>query len=178
MAKFSRRQKLNKDKNQELLTDLCEAIAITRSSTEAAELLTDLLGKQELEMISKRLRIAEMLLEDFGYKDIQRELQTSAPTISRVQAWLQNAGDGYRKIIEKTKSRRDSRGENSKPLKLRGMKKKYPLYFLALIMLEYWVKNSTRKEKIEMGKILSKVNEKSKVYKELELLLKQSSKQV
>lgn len=174
MAKFSRIRKLTKEKIQEMLTDLCEAIAITSNSREAAELLTDLFGKQELEMISKRLRIAEMLLENYSYADIQTELQTSAPTIARVQVWLQNAGDGYRRIIEKTKSRRKNRDENQKPFQLRGMKKKYPMHYWPQIMLEYWIKNSTKKEKLEMGRILSKINEKESVYKELETLLKES----
>jgi TrpR-related protein YerC/YecD len=171
MAKFPRIPKLSKEKTQELLTDFCEAIAMTKSSTEAAELLTDLLGKQELEMISKRLRIAELLMENNNYTKIQDELKTSPSTIARVQVWLQNAGEGYRKIIERTKSARKIRDKNEQPLRLRGIKKKYPIYFWPQIMLESWVKNSTQKQRTEMQKILSKVTSKTEVYKELELLL-------
>ena len=171
MAKFSRKQKLGKEKVQEMLTDLCEAIALTKTSSEAAELLTDLLGKQELEMLSKRLRIAELLLDDYLYSDIQLELQTSAPTIARVQAWLQNAGEGYRNIINKTKNNRKVRNKREEPVKLRGIKKKYPMYYWPQIMLEYWVKNSSQKQKVEMTKILAKVNEKMEVYKDLQKLL-------
>lgn len=173
MAKFSRIPKLSKEKVHDLLTDFCEAIAVTKNTTEAAELLTDLLGPQELEMISKRLRIAELLMENKIYQDIQDELKTSSTTISRVQAWLQNSGEGYRKIIERTKSARKIRDKNEQPMRLRGIKKKYPIYFWPQIMLESWVKNSTQKQRAEMQKILLKVNQKTEVYHQLELLLKQ-----
>ena len=174
MAKFLRIHKLNKEKVHELLTDFCEAIAATKNTTEAAELLTDLLGPQELEMISKRLRIAELLMENKNYQDIQDELKTSSGTVARVQAWLQNSGEGYRKIIERTKSARKIRDKNEQPMHLRGIKKKYPIYFWPQIMLESWVKSSTQKQRAEMQKVLSKVNEKTNVYKQLELLLRQT----
>ncbi len=152
--------------------DLCQAIALTADKREAAELLTDLLGKQELEMIAKRLRIAELLLENLTYEDIKTELKVSFGTIARVQTWLQSAGEGYRKIIDKTKSKRGSREENERPVNLRGIKKKYPMYFWPQIMFKYWVQNSSVKEKQDMQKILAKVGAKTEAYRELESLLK------
>jgi hypothetical protein len=59
-------------------------------------------------------------------------------------------------------------------MRLKGIKKKYPIYFWPQIMLESWVKNSTQKQRIEMQRILSKVNQKTEAYRQLELLLKQS----
>ena len=172
MAKFSRTSKLNGQIIQGLIVDLCQAIALTRDKREAAELLTDLLGRQELEMIAKRLRIAELLLENLTYEDIKAELKVSFGTIARVQLWLQSAGEGYRKIIDKTKSKRQNREENEKQVNLRGIKKKYPMYYWPQIMFKYWVQNSTAKEKSEMQKILAKVGAKTEMYRELENLLK------
>lgn len=172
MAKFSRVPKLSKQKVEELIVDLCEAMAVTSDKREAAELLTDLLGKQELEMIAKRLRIAELLLENYTYVKIKSELKVSFGTVARVQAWLQSAGEGYRKIIDKTKQKRKVRIDNEQPITIRGIKKKYSLYFWPQILLEHWVKNSTLKEKQDMRKILSKVGAKTKMYRELEQLLK------
>src|SRR3990167_1666437 len=120
MAKFPRNPKLTKSQTQELIVDLCEAIALTGSSNEAAELLTDLLGKQELEMIAKRLRIAELLLEERTYEEIREALKTSGSTIARVQVWLQQSGEGYRKIIERTKGKRKRRKENETPPNVSG----------------------------------------------------------
>ncbi len=172
MAKFPRKPKLDKAQTQELIIDLCQAIAATKNRSEAAQLLTDLLGKQELEMLAKRLKIAELLLQEYTYEQIRKALKVSQSTIARVQAWLQNSGDGYRLIVERTKSSNQSRFENEKPFKLSGMKKKYPLYYWPQIVLEYWIKNSSRKDKEQMQKLLDKINDKPKIYKELESLLR------
>jgi len=171
MAKFARKSKLDKRQVQDIIIDLCEAIASTKNSQEAAQLLTDLLGKQELEMLARRLKVAELLLEEFTYQDIQKALKMGKSTIARVQAWLQNSGEGYRLVIERTQGSKKNRWENEKPFSLRGMKKKYPLYFWPQLALEYWIKNSSKKHKNEMLRILSKIEEKPSLYKELELLL-------
>ncbi len=172
MAKFSRIPKLSKESTEGLIVDLCEAIALTNSKSEAAELLTDLLGKQELEMIAKRLRVAELLLDNYTYQDIFKEIHVSPNTVARVQAWLRQSGDGYRKIIEKTKSKRKNRENNEKPFKLSGMKKKYPMYYWPQIMLEHWIKSSSQKDKQEMRRVLLKLQNKAGMYKELDSLLK------
>jgi TrpR-related protein YerC/YecD len=171
MAKFQRYPKLDGKKIEEMIVDLCQAIALTRDKKEAAELLTDLLGKQELEMIAKRLRIAELLLENSTYDQINKELKVSFGTIARVQSWLQSAGEGYRAIINKTKSKRESREEGERPVNLRGIKKKYPVYFWPQIMFKYWVQNASIKEKQDMRNILAKVGAKTEMYRELENLL-------
>lgn len=171
MAKFPRTPKLSHKYTQELIVDLCEAIASTGTSGEAAELLTDLLGKQELEMIAKRLRIAEYLLENKTYDEIKDRLKTSGATIARVQIWLHQAGEGYRRIIEKTKRKRNVRLENERPIQIRGMKKRYPMYYWPQIMLEFWIKNASKKQKDDMYKILAKLNKKSFEYRKLEFLL-------
>lgn len=176
MAKYPRKPKLDKRQAQDLVIDLCEAIAATKNSQEAAQLLTDLLGKQELDMLARRLKVADLLLQDFTYLQIQRLLKMSRTTIARVQTWLQNAGEGYRLAIERTRGRSQKRWENEKPFKLSGIKKKYPMYYWPQIMLEYWAANSSQKHKQQMLTLLEKINEKPKVYKELELLLRQSKK--
>ena len=171
MAKFARFPKLSKEKSQDMVIDLCEAIAATRNSREAADLLTDILGKQELEMVAKRLRVAELLLDGCKYEEITDELKVSPGTIARVQIWLQNSGEGYRLIIERTKSKSKSRETNDQPVRLSAIKKKYPGYFWPQIMLDYWIKNSSAKQKREMQAILSKVDAKTQAYKELQNLL-------
>lgn len=174
MAKFPRQPKLDKETTQEIITDLCEAVAQAKNPAEAAELLTDLLGRQELEMVARRLRVADMLLDDLTYDDIRKELKISTTTIARVQVWLHESGEGYRKIIERTKAIRKSRQKNLKMFQPSGLKKKYPIYFWPQIMLDHWLKNSTKKQKSDMLQILSKVNDKGKVFMELQKQLRKS----
>jgi TrpR-related protein YerC/YecD len=173
MAKFPRNPKLNKDKIQEIITDLCQAVALTGNSAEAAELLTDLLGRQELEMIARRFRVAEMLLDNLTYEDISKELKISPATIARVQVWLHESGSGYRKLIERVKKIRKSRDKSDKPYKLTGIKKKYPLYYWPQLIFDYWAENSTQKQKQEMMAIMTKLNNKGAAFKELETLFRQ-----
>ncbi len=176
MAKFPRKPKLDKRQTQELIIDLCEAIAATKSSQEAAQLLTDLLGKQELEMLARRLKVAELLLKEYRYEDIQKVLKISKTTIARVQTWLQNSGEGYRTAVGRVKAKRPENPSTEEKFSIISMKKKYPLYYWPQIALEYWMKNSSRKHKEQMLNLLAKIDEKPKVYKELELLLIQNKK--
>ncbi len=174
MAKFPRRQKLHRDKIQEIVADLCSAVAFAKTPSEAAELLTDLLGRQEFEMIARRLRVAEMLLDDLTYDDIRRDLKISTTTIARVQVWLYQSGEGYRKIIERIKKVRKNRLRNKQAFKPTGIKRKYPLYYWPQIILNYWASSSTKDQREGMLKILAKVNNKSKAFKDLEIQLKQN----
>lgn len=172
MAKFPRHPKLSRAETEVIIMDLCEAIASTKDSKEAAQLLTDLLGHQELEMIARRLKIAELLLEEQTYENISKILKVSTTTIARVHTWLQEAGEGYRTVIERTKSRRRDLHKSDRPMKLSSIKRKYPLYFWPQIMLEEWLKHSTKKHKQEMRAVLNKLGAKRYLYKELDLLLR------
>lgn len=176
MAKFPRKPKLDKAQTQELVIDFCEAIAATKNSEEAAQLLTDLLGKQELEMLARRLKVAEMLLNDYRYEDIHNFLKISPATIARVQIWLQNSGEGYRLAVERTKKSKQARKQNYNPLSFTAMRRKYPGYFWPQLALEYWVKNASRKHKEQMQRLLAKIDKKHLVYKELETMLRQNNK--
>lgn len=172
MAKFPRHAKLDKGRTREIITDLCEAMAQTKTAAEAAEVLTDLLGRQELEMVARRLRVAELLLDDLTYQDISKDLKISAATIARVQAWLSEAGEGYRKIVKRIKGIRGSRRENARPFQPSGFKKKYPLYFWPQLVFDYWIKSSTQKQKKAMLEILSRTNDKNRLFRELTAQLK------
>ncbi len=175
MAKFPRKPKLNKAQTQDLIIDFCEAIAATKNGSESAQLLTDLLGKQELEMLARRLKVAEMLLDDNTYEQIGKALKISKTTIARVQSWLQNSGEGYRLVIERTKKNRPSSSQPTDPLSFSRLKRKYPLYFWPQLAMEYWANNSSKKHKEQMQKLLSKIEDKPKMYKDLEIILRQNN---
>ena len=171
MAKFSLKAKLNYKETQEMVMGLCAAIAATNNTREAAQLLTDLLGKQEMEMLAKRLKIAELLLEGETYRAIREALRVSEPTIARVNHWTQQSGEGYRLVLERTRQKRKNLSEAEKPVRLSALKRKYPMYFWPQIMLEHWVKSSTQKEKRQMKEVLEKLGAKRKLYSELDKLL-------
>jgi len=171
MSKYSLKSKLPHKENQQMIMDLCVAISSIHNTREAALLLSDLLGQQELEMIAKRLKIAELLLSDNTYQSIRKTLKVSDPTIARVHTWLQESGQGYRLTLSRTKSKIKSIKEANKPIKLSAIKRKYPMYFWPGILLEEWIKAATIKEKKQMQEVLEKLGDKRKMYRELDQLL-------
>lgn len=175
MAKYPRKPKLSKAQTQDLIIDFCEAMAATKNGTESAQLLTDLLGKQELEMLARRLKVAELLLDDNTYEQIEKALKISKTTIARVQTWLQNSGEGYRLIIERTKKNRPMLNSSPAPFTFAALKRKYPAYFWPQVALEYWANNSSKKHRDQMQKLLAKIQDKPKIYKDLEILLRQTN---
>src|SRR3989338_11708090 len=140
MTKFSPQARLPLKKTEEIVMGLCAAIASMNSTREAAQLLVDLLGKQEMEMLAKRLKVAELLLNGETYQNIREALKVSEPTIARVNHWTQQSGEGYRLVLERTRQKRKNLGEAEKPVRLSALKRKYPMYFWPQIMLEHWAK--------------------------------------
>ena len=108
MAKFPRISKLSKKEREELLLEFCEALVAIKNLKEAASFITDLLGKQEIEMLAKRLKIAKLLLEGNKYGEISDELKVSFGTIARINLWLKTSGEGYRLITKRTGRRKES----------------------------------------------------------------------
>lgn len=171
MVKFTKQSKLSTQEIQTMIMDLCTGIATLKNSKEAAQLLTDLLGKQELEMIAKRLKIAELLLKGDTYEEINRIIKVSYATIARVQLWLRESGEGYRLAVSRTKSNREKIRSADEPVKLSYLKRKYPMYYWPQIVLEYWIKNSSKREKSQMKNILDRLGEKQGLTKQLNRLL-------
>lgn len=171
MVKFLKEPRLRPKEIQAMVMDLCAAIASVHNTKEAAQLLTDLLGKQELEMIAKRLKIAELLLDGETYQSINQSLKASFATIARVQVWLRESGEGYRFAVERTKFKRESLRDADEPIRLSALKRKYPGYFWPQILLEHWVKHANQKEKRRMKEVLEKLGDKRNLYKELDHLL-------
>ena len=72
----------------------------TKSSDEVIDFLNDLLTPVEKTVLSKRVAVAFMLIEDkYTYEQISRTLKVSYGTIARVHGILGLQGKGYRKTI-------------------------------------------------------------------------------
>lgn len=175
MAKFYPSKLTNKEK-QELFVQLCRVLTETNNINEAAELLRDLLTEQEVEMVSKRLKIADLLIEGFTYQRIKQFLKVSDPTIARVHEWLKVAGEGFRSAKEKLKKYKKSNTERIEdaydPFSLRNLKRKYPMYYWPQIVLEEIIKNSNKKQKEKIKAVLNQMKDKTQLYKELNRLLR------
>ena len=168
MAKFSNIRRLSKQEQQELFIDFAKALSILRSSVEAAQFIKDLLSESEALMLARRLKIANLLSEDFTYAQIRKVMKVSDPTIAKVQTWLRLYGEGYRIVIKRTKSSSSKANRET----WINLKRKYPMYYWPELLLKEIIKSANQREKQRLLGVLDDLKEKTKLSKELEQLLK------
>lgn len=178
MSKFEKKHRLAKEEQQKLLLELCHALVVVKKLEEAANLLIDLFSKQEIEMIAKRLKIAKLLVKEKTYDQVCGELKVSPQTVARVSGWLDQAGAGYRLIIERDK---EMAVPKWKPLKgnWNSLKRKYPLYYWPQILLEEIVRgtnNRQRQKLLSTLKVLKKSGQKYEVFRQIENILQDERK--
>src|SRR5258706_4511321 len=119
------KSRLTKAERENLLIDLVNSLTITRSLNDVVLFLQDLLTKSEIEMLSKRLRIAKLLLSGMTYDEIADSLHTSLATVAKISAWLSERGDGFRNIIQKLPEPKEHEMLTG-PLDWDNLKGKYP----------------------------------------------------
>ncbi len=176
MAKFHYPSKLTKKEQEELLMDLCDVMSSLHDSKEAAQFLKDLLSPQEAEMLAKRVKVAELLLNGFSYQEIKQYLKVSEGTIARISEWLKFTGDGYRLVAERLREKRKSRPKPEDPLNpkagIKGVMKKYPAMFWPELLIMDLIDNAKVKNKKRILEILDELRLKPHLYKTIEKELK------
>lgn len=80
---------------------LLRAILSLETKEEAKRFLRDLCTEGEIEEFAKRLKTAEMLMDNVPYSTIEKETGFSSTTVARVSKWLNSGEGGYKKIITK-----------------------------------------------------------------------------
>lgn len=80
---------------------LCRAVAALEGEREARAFLRDLLTETELLEFGRRWRAAQMLNEDYSYREIEAATGLSSTTIARISKWLQSGAGGYRLMLGK-----------------------------------------------------------------------------
>lgn len=89
-----------KHKNKQL-EQLYRAILSLESAEQCAAFFDDICTIQELESISQRLEVANLLHQGKNYVDINKLTGASTATICRVSKCLSYGEGGYRSVIEK-----------------------------------------------------------------------------
>lgn len=175
MAKYTKYQALPSDKKQQVLLELCYALAMTRDLPDMAKLLGDLLSEQEIQMIAKRLQIAKLLLQEKIYNEICEEIKVSPPTVARVNLWLQQAGEGFRMIMKKGLGKKNTKIPAWKPPSTAGqgwdswahIKRRYPLYFWPQLLLEEIIRTANNRQRRRLLETLSTLRKSGKGKKEV-----------
>ena len=80
---------------------LFKAILSLRTVEECYDFFEDLCTISEIQEMSKRLNVAQMLMKNVVYTDIVEQSGLSTATISRVNRCLKYGSDGYSTIIKR-----------------------------------------------------------------------------
>jgi len=155
--------KLTPTKRKKLILNLCRSLVVLKSSLEVADALTDLLTPKEIETISKRLMIAELLVKGRGYEHIREELKVGYSTIARVNDWLNLSGKGYKIMMtRKMKINEDDEEEIHDPYSWKNYKRRHSLYFWPGLLLEELLNKSNKKEREKIMEVLETMEVKRK----------------
>jgi len=163
--------KLSKAQKEELISDLVHALVQTKSIEEVILFLQDLITKKEMEILSRRLRVAKLLIDQMTYDQITDDLHVSHATIAKIGAWLAEKGDGFRTIIAKLPKEKNTK-DVEKMFNWNQFKRRYSLYFWPELLLQEIVKNANQKQKDKIKDVLDTLEEKSELHRRIEKLLR------
>lgn len=79
---------------------LFEVILKLETIEECDNFFTDLFTPKELLAFAQRLKSANLLLENYTYEEVIKNVNISSATLSRVSRCVQE-GNGYKKILKK-----------------------------------------------------------------------------
>ncbi|MBE7023277.1 MAG: TrpR-like protein YerC/YecD [Clostridia bacterium] len=80
---------------------LVKAVLKLETEEECFSFFEDICTIKEIQDMSQRLQVAEMLNQNKSYTEISKETGASTATISRVNKCLNYGSDGYRRVLDK-----------------------------------------------------------------------------
>ncbi|KKP59260.1 MAG: hypothetical protein UR53_C0004G0013 [Candidatus Magasanikbacteria bacterium GW2011_GWC2_34_16] len=89
------------------LKRLALAILQLKKEPELLNFLRDLCTLEELEELSRRWEVVELLDKDQSYREIAEKTGLSTTTITRIAHWLNHGEGGYKTVLNKLKKRSD-----------------------------------------------------------------------
>ena len=83
--------------------ELFGAIASLRTTGEVERFLRDLCTRSELEAMTHRWEVAQLLDEGLPYLEVAKRAHASTTTVTRVAQWLRNGEGGYELALRRRK---------------------------------------------------------------------------
>jgi TrpR-related protein YerC/YecD len=165
---------ISNEEREELLKEFCEALSVLKNFQEVMNFLTDLLTREELVMLARRIKIAKLLIEGKDYREIESLLKVGTPTIARVNRWLSEGGEGFRLIAERTR-REKPKPPSSVDYAMRDwrkFRKRYPLVFWPQLLIEDIIKAMNKRQREKVRHAIERLDRKSQLYKQINRILK------
>jgi len=128
-------KKIDPIARRDLLDLLWTGISQLDSRDETKAFFKDLLSESEAIMLARRIKVAQLLLANESYNEIEVKLGVSKGTIAKVHNWLNGGFGGYEATITRfnrvvEKREKKIKANQAKPFSYEWMKRKYPLHFL------------------------------------------------
>ena len=80
---------------------LSEALLCFNTNEEVKQFLEDLCTPAEIEAMVDRWRVAQLLNQDYSYRDISEMTEVSVTTVGRVARCIQMGTGGYRTALDR-----------------------------------------------------------------------------
>lgn len=94
--------------SKEAQNRLFEAVLSLKTTEECQHFFEDLCTIKELQDLSQRLEVAEMLYDGKNYQEVSRTTGASTATISRVNKCLNYGSRGYETALKRMKGTQES----------------------------------------------------------------------
>ncbi len=130
-------QRIPFKERQQLFHEFWTAIALLETVDEIKNFFRDLLSETEAVMLSRRLKIAKLIVKGLSYDDIAKIMHASSATIASVHSWLDGGFGGYHDSISKLEAElkrqvlvAEKKAKSREPFSFESLKRKYPLHFM------------------------------------------------
>lgn len=118
---------IDRKEKQEIITELFRVIDKIKSKEELVSFFLGVLTASESLMLARRIQIAQLLIEEMGYEEIQRKLKVGSQTIHKIDQWI-NTGDRDLEKWLKNLIKKEDKKKKLPTYPERGMLNKYPFY--------------------------------------------------
>lgn len=88
---------------KELLKKFFVAITNLENLQEVENFFKDLLHPQEIVMLARRLKAAEMLIKGESFREIAKKMKISLATLAKIHRWVNSERKGYKIAIKRLK---------------------------------------------------------------------------
>lgn len=108
MARYNYRQVPYKERKV-MTEQLAETLVSLKKKEKVAYFLQRLLTESELVMLSRRIKVAELLVAGLTYEQIMKKLNVGVSTIINVDRWLTDATHEYHLVREETRKEKQEK---------------------------------------------------------------------
>ncbi|MCX6765593.1 MAG: Trp family transcriptional regulator [Candidatus Moranbacteria bacterium] len=91
---------IEKEKRQEAIAEFFRVIEKLKSRKEMTNFFLGILTASEILMLARRIQIAQCLIGEKSYEEIQRKLRVGSETIHRTDQWLSHEDEKVRKWLK------------------------------------------------------------------------------